>query len=239
MVTARQSMSGTVGALQRDPAVKAVWIGGSVRDGSDDEVSDLDLWVEASEWSPDRLVGLLVGGTHNNSEENPLLHGVDAHGVIIDLRYGAHVPPEYRRLDIAPGHALPTGAMDPPGFKTDFWVNSYKHRKPLWRGLDAMVLFGLPLDRMALMRAWVGEATGDPNREISFTIHGLTAIVREHMTPARMALLGLPTRTRSELLVAIRAFRSEMFRMSPSGLRLPRIVMDDPVFARICEEAGV
>ncbi len=32
-----------VGAIQADPRVESVWIGGSVRDGHDDAVSDLDL----------------------------------------------------------------------------------------------------------------------------------------------------------------------------------------------------
>ena len=239
MATARESMARIVGGLQRDPLVQAVWIAGSVRDGTDDEVSDLDLWVETLVWSPDRAQGLLIAGTHTEIDGRPLLHGVDDQGVIVDLLYGPAAPPEYRKLDHAPGAALSGAAMDASGFRTDFWINSYKHRKPIWRGVDALVLFGLPFDRVALVRAWVAEATGVAEGELSFTIHGLTEVVREHISKDRMAVLGLPTRSRAELLMAIHAIRVEMLRMSPPDARLPRIVMADPVFAQMCEDAGV
>jgi hypothetical protein len=235
----RESIPRIVGGLQRDPSVLAVWIGGSVRDGTDDEVSDLDLWVESEGWTPDRANGLLVAGTHTAIDDVPLLHGVDELGVIVDLRYGSEVPPEYRKLDRFPGVEFSGKEMDPVGFRTDFWINSYKHRKPIWRGLDSLVLFGLPFDRMALVRAWVVDSTGDPNAQLSFSIHGLTDVVLKHMTPERMAILGLPTRDRTELLEAISVYRSEMFRMSPRGLRLPSIVMDDPLFAGLCRDSGV
>ena len=239
MTTARARLPRVVGALQHDPLVEAVWVGGSVRDGTDDEVSDLDLWIEAADWSPDRVPGVVVAGTHTNFDGVPLLHGIDSTGLIIDLRYGPSVPPEYRKLDPQIGEPFSGIEMDAAGFRTDFWINTYKHRKPIWRGLDALVLFGLPFDRMALVRAWVEEATGSSDSQVSFTIHGLSSVIRDHVTPDRMAILGLPTRTRKELLEAILAYRTEMHRMSTADSRLPRIVMEDPLFAQMCEESGV
>src|SRR5579862_6273478 len=105
MPAPREAMPRTVGPIQRDALVKAVWIAGSVRDGTDDEVSDLDLWVETSDWTPDRIPGLLVAGTLVEIGGGPLLHGVSPEGVIVDLRYGSEVPSEYRKLPAMVGAA--------------------------------------------------------------------------------------------------------------------------------------
>jgi hypothetical protein len=239
VVTARDSVARIVGALQNDSRVQRVLVAGSVRDGTDDEVSDLDLWLVADDWSPDQVEGLFLAGTTVAIGESPLFHAVDWKGVIVDVRYGPMPPPEYVELEQFTIEGWPPGQLEPSGLFTDFWINSYKARKPLWRGLDAMVVFGMHFERMGLVRAWVGHDTGTvPGHEI-FSIHGLTPIVRDHITPGRQELLGLPMRNRRELLVAIQAYRDEMRRLSPAPSRLAELVLADPLFLDMCASVGL
>ena len=89
----------------------------------------------------------------------------------------------------------------------DFWLNSMKHAKPLARGVGGMVLFGLHHDAMALLRLWAVEDTGADPGSGAFTIFGLTPLVKGHLTPERLRLLGLPKRDEDELRAAARALR--------------------------------
>ena len=238
MAMARESIERIAGVLQSDPLVKAVWVAGSVARGDDDEVSDLDLWVESDSWVPDLRSGLLAAGMHATIGDSPLLHGVDAEGVIVDLRYGPVAPPEYRKLPSFSPVKVAPAPMDPAGFYTDFWINTYKDRKPLYRGLEPLVIFGLGFAKMSLVRAWVGDDTGVPEPDVSFSIFGLTDVVKKHLTPERVRLLGLPMRDRSEIVAAVVAYREEMLRLTPAGYRLPEIVMNDPLFRGLIGESS-
>ena len=239
MTTARESIPRIVGAIQGDPRVKSVLVGGSIRSGTDDEVSDLDLWVQADDWSTDCLAGLLVAGRSMIIGDNPLFHGCDSQGVIVDICHGPKPPDYYSTLDRFESEPWITGTIEAPSIYTDFWINSYKHRKPIWRDLDAMALIGLHYDRLFLIQAWVELDTGAAPGPQALSIHGLTPIVRNHITPARRELLGLPTRTRRELVVAIDAYRCEMQQLTPPDSLLPGIVMTDPIFIGMARDAGI
>jgi len=238
MITARNSLARLVGAIQTDRNVESVFLGGSVLNGTDDEVSDLDLWVVTDDWSPAYLEGLFVAGQTVEIGGAPLFHGVDHLGVIVDIRHGRAVPPEYGPLDAMTPDPWIVVEIEPAGLYTNFWISSYKHRKPMWRELDGMALLGLHFDRVALLMAWVAQETGAVPGPEAFSIHGLTPLVRDYVTPERRELLGSPTGTRKDLLTTIQAYRIEMLRMSPPNSRLARIVMHDPLFAQMLVEAG-
>lgn len=194
------------GALAADPRVNAVWLGGSRARGEADAYSDVDLALEADpEWTPERLGGLWLGGQSMKLGSEPFFHGVLADGTILDVRLGlpweGHVRIEAEPLSPPPGDEFATGAA------LDFWINSMKHAKPLARGVGGMVLFGLHHDAMALLRLWALEDTGQDPGPAAFTIFGLTPLVRDHLSPKRLNLLGLPKRDEAELRAAVRALR--------------------------------
>jgi hypothetical protein len=89
----------------------------------------------------------------------------------------------------------------------NFWINSHKHRKVLYRGLDLMATFGLHIEQSLLLRLWYievsGQDCGDVRRQ---TIHSLTEVVQtieRAMGPQALELLGAPMRDRQELCQAI------------------------------------
>jgi hypothetical protein len=229
-VTASESLERIAGAVQALAGVESVWIAGSVKTGLDDAVSDLDLWLKCADWDPKCVPGLFLAGRVMPFGDAPLFHGIDQEGLIVDVRFGPNPPSEYDLLPTFPTPVTPPGPFEEPSLFTDFWISSYKHRKPVFRGVDALAVFGLHFDRMWLIRAWVLQETGtDPGNEV-FTIHGLTPLVRSHLGPQRMALLGAPARNRPELLAAIEANRKEMFSLTPPDSKLAQLVMDDPIF---------
>ena len=237
MSTARTSLARLVGAIQLGPNVRSVHLGGSVLSGTDDEVSDLDLWVISDTWSPESLAGLLIAGQTVAIGDAPLFHGIDHQGVIVDIRYGPNVPDEYAPLGPMEAEPLPAGRIERESLITNFWIASYKHRKPLWRRLDAMAVLGLHFDRVALLGAWVEHDTGGAPGPGAFSIHGLTPLVRDHVTPERRELLSLPTLSRKDLLNTIHEYRLEMLRMSPPDSQVARIVTNDPLFERMRADA--
>jgi hypothetical protein len=215
-----------------------VLVAGSIARGDDDEVSDIDLWVQADAWSADVFDGLFLAGTVATVGDGPLFHAVDHRGVIVDIRFGPEAPPEYvplQRFELEP---WPKGKRAAEGLTTDFWINSYKSRKPLWRGLESMLVFGLHFERMMLVKAWVERDSGSAPPPSAFSIHGLTSIVRDHITPARQELLGLPLRKRPEILIAIQTYRQEMISLAGAS-ELSALVMTDPVFLELCKIEGV
>ena len=194
-------------ALAADPLVRAAWLGGSRARGEDDAYSDVDLALEADEtWTPGRLGGLWLGGQRGSLGGEPFFHGVLADGTILDVRLGP--PGEGFLPAIAPPKVPPPGNEPPAeGPALDFWLNSMKHAKPLARGVGAMLLFGLHHDAMALTRLWTIEDAGKDPGPGAFSIFGLTPLVRSHLTPSRLALLGMPKRDEDELRTAVRALR--------------------------------
>ena len=193
------------GALAADPLVEAVWLGGSRAKGESDDFSDVDLALEAEIWTPERLGGLWLGGQRMALGGEPFFHGVLADGTILDVRLG---PPweGHLRIEAAPRPPPPAEEIA-QGPALDFWLNSIKHAKPLARGVGGMLLFGLHHDAMALMRLWALEDTGRDPGPGAFTIFGLTPLVRDHLGPDRLRLLGLPKRDETELRIAVRALR--------------------------------
>ncbi len=193
------------GALAADPLVGAIWLGGSRARDEADAYSDVDLALEAEGWNPERLGGLWLGGQTMRLGGEPFFHGILADGTILDVRLGQPWD-GHRQIEAAPLSPPPAEAFA-EGPALDFWLNSMKHAKPLARGVGGMVLFGLHHDAMALLRLWAledGEKDPGPG---AFTIFGLTPLVRDHLNPERLRLLGLPKRDDAELRTAVRALR--------------------------------
>lgn len=193
------------GALAADPLVRGVRLGGSRARGEADEWSDIDLVMDAPGWEPARLGGLWLGGQTMRLGDAPFHHGVLADGTVLDVLIGppgeVYLPPDAKPDPAPPPVPLAEGAS------LDFWLNSMKHAKPLGRGVGGMVFFGLHHDAMALVRLWAMEDTGRDPGSGAFTIFGMTPLIRRHLTPGRLLLLGMPTGTIEELRAAARAYR--------------------------------
>ncbi len=119
---------------------------------------------------------------------------------------------EFARV-LAEHNSLPPLEMQPVSAETvrqllvSFWINSHKHRKVLYRGLDLMSDLGVHLEQYMLVRLWYidasGQDCGDVRRQ---TIHSLTSVIRaieQALGPQAMDLIGAPMRTRQELLQTI------------------------------------
>lgn len=97
----------------------------------------------------------------------------------------------------------------------DFWLNSNKHRKVLYRGLDSMVVVGLQTERAILIRLWAIHDSGLDTGVVKPTIHTLTPQVRSIGKTGRNALevLGASAQTRGELRTLIELHRDEVARV--------------------------
>lgn len=97
----------------------------------------------------------------------------------------------------------------------DFWINSNKHRKVLYRGLDPMVVVGLQTERAILIRLWAIHASGRDLGAAKPTIHTLTPQIRSIVETGSNALevLGAPVRTRGEQSALIERHRDEVARV--------------------------
>ncbi|MGV3615097.1 MAG: nucleotidyltransferase domain-containing protein [Fimbriimonas sp.] len=224
-------------ALAADARVGRVWLGGSHARGTADAYSDVDLCIEAPEWTPTALGSLYLAGQEAQIAGRPFFHGVLRDGTMLDVLMG-EPSDRYQALDLPTPAAPPPGEPDPPGAATEFWINTYKHRKVIGRGLWPMTIFGIHHDRMLLMRLWALEATGEDPGAPAFTIHGLTPLVREHLDPDRARLLGMPCRDLEEILTAIEAMRDEVSRTMRASearwgtefpVRLERLVCEKPL----------
>lgn len=193
------------GALAADPLVRGVRIGGSRARGEADEWSDVDLVLDAPGWTPQRLGGLWLGGLTMNLGGSPFFHGVLADGTVLDVILG---PPGPGYLPVeAPPQSPPPPVPLAEGPALDFWLNSMKHSKPFGRGVGGMVLFGLQEETKSLLRLWAVEDSGIDPGSGAFTIFGMTPLVRDHLTPERLALLGMPRRDEAELRIVVNAYR--------------------------------
>jgi hypothetical protein len=107
---------------------------------------------------------------------------------------------------------VPVIVPHPPRVETlcsllvDFWVNSHKHGKVLYRNLDLLCLRRIHAERDLLLRLWYIEITGTDYGGSRETIHSQSAVVQavdRAKGPQAQATLGAPTRNRDEILQVI------------------------------------
>jgi predicted nucleotidyltransferase len=96
---------------------------------------------------------------------------------------------------------------------SDFWMGQQKHLRVIHRGLAPLGWEGEHRLRHELMRLWFIDATGADCGPIArLTIHTYTPVARAlaaHLGLARLAQIGQPLVTRSDLLAAIAWSRRE------------------------------
>lgn len=224
-------------AFAADPNVSEAWLGGSYARGDADSYSDVDLCLRATAWDPTRLGGLWLAGQVVSLGGHALYSGILTDGTMLDLLM--QEPHEgYLSLDFPNPEPPPPGRPDPSGLTTDFWLNSYKHRKVFGRGLWAMATFGIHQERTMLLRLWALAATGSDPGARMMTIHGMTPYFRELVRIRQMELLGAPGRDPVEMRATIEALRDEVARVGrmienrwgiPYPHRLETLVRERPV----------
>lgn len=248
--------------------VRALWIEGSFGQGNADRYSDVDLRLavpaaQFRKWeTPDFTVlfkGLCVAHQRLFPQEAAILHHVLLEtGEMYDLgiqridRLALH---ESCRLlgcrdpvlagNFTESAAVTSGSLDTepdPGtvgqLIIDFWLNSNKHRKVLYRGLDPMVVVGLQTERAILIRLWAIHASGLDTGAARPTIHTLTPQVRSIGKTGRNALevLGAPVRDRGELKALIERHRDEVARVGRALAK--RYAFDYPEAVEATVRAG-
>ncbi|MEO0596018.1 MAG: hypothetical protein AAF126_07915 [Chloroflexota bacterium] len=97
-------------------------------------------------------------------------------------------------------------------FFVDYWITTHKEVKALARDYTLSPFVGLYWERLALLRAYYVNVTG---KDIvgRATLHMLGALhkgLEDKITEQQEAILGLPSRTPSETIIAIEAIRVEM-----------------------------
>ncbi len=100
-------------------------------------------------------------------------------------------------------------------FLVDYWITTHKQMKALFRRFDQSSFAGLYLERMALLRSWYMQATGQ-DIDARVTLHMLGALhkgLEGKLTEQQHNLLGLPSRTPEETIAVIDAIRAEMARV--------------------------
>jgi hypothetical protein len=226
-----------------DGSVQAIWIGGSLVAGSGDFYSDLDFRIaveprQVQLWtSPDWTRYLPCqpsGGQLLRFGEQALLHHmVLADGSIVDfyVQDTAQQNPEPAVVVLAcrdaalraklAGFARPAAALvhaidgaAARQFLVDYWITTHKQMKALARHYDHSAFAGLYLERMALLRAWFMQATGQ-DIEARMSLHMLGELhqgLAGQLTPQQHNLMGLPSRTPAETVGVIDAIRAEMAR---------------------------
>jgi|GEM_PF-3377345 len=221
----KKALTQILGVLAADSAVDAVYIGGSIARGDCDEVSDIDLWIEGKDWTPESIGSLLLTGQRFQIGGFPFLHGVAKDGTIIDVLHGGQVAWDgYLRLDLPSPTPRDPAPIPPFTLLEEFWLTSLKHRKAFVRGLHPILTIGLQHDRGYLLRAWALHATGvDPGPQ-AFNFFGLRDLFRDHVDARCQKLLGLPLRDREEIVYAVHAYRDEMSRLFPNPTPLEMVV---------------
>lgn len=100
-------------------------------------------------------------------------------------------------------------------FFVDYWIITHKELKALARQYDLSPFVGLYWERLALLRAYHIQAVG---KDISSraTLHMLAVLhkgLEDKLTNLQKDILGLPSRTPEETIIAIETIRSEMARI--------------------------
>ena len=232
-------------AIWSNEEVRALWVEGSFGQGTADRYSDVDLRLAVPaerfrKWEtpdfPALFKGLCIAHQRLFSQEEAILHHVLLEtGEMFDVgiqrfdRLALHGTSRLlgcRDPTLAGNFKEPAAASsgsprtdpDPGSIRQviiDFWLNSSKHRKVLYRGLDPMVVVGLQTERAILIRLWAILASGRDSGTVKPTIHTLTPQVRSIGRTGRNALevLGAPVRTRGELRAMIERHRDEVARV--------------------------
>lgn len=88
-----------------------------------------------------------------------------------------------------------------------YWYNTHKHRKALHRKLELMVASSLYIFHAMYLRLVYIDVTGNDSGDLRRqTIHSMSPIMRTlsvHDGAALLAVVGAPTRTREEIIIAI------------------------------------
>jgi hypothetical protein len=221
--------------------VVALWLGGSLARGEADQFSDLDLRVAVADhrlkdWLPPDLSDLIgervVGGRWREWDGSVFHHLLLASGIMLDLLVqgtGWEPPQDFTLIlgcrddafaeKLTRAHLPSSEEPDLAGPEIirqviiDFWTDSHKHVKVLFRRLDMLALIGLGLEQSALMRLWYTEATGRDGGVQAGTIHSLTQTVRTVMTSTGthgLEILGTPRADRADILHTVESNRAEV-----------------------------
>lgn len=187
-----------------DPAVLAVWVGGSLASGTGDWFSDVDFRIAVADgtveqWAEPDWSRFLpverVGGIQLRFGANNLLHHmVLADGVIVDFFVQEtnptntepsivilYCPDEALRARIEalaqPAHtlAMKIDAEVLQRFFVDYWILTHKQAKAIARHYDEFAYTGIGLERTALLRALYMEQTGK-GMGAQFTLHVIGAM---------------------------------------------------------------
>ena len=100
-------------------------------------------------------------------------------------------------------------------FLVDYWILTHKEAKGLGRKYDYSGFVGLYHERLALLRALYMELSGE-DIEARASIHMLGVLhkgLSNKLTKEQQTLLGLPTSTVEETVIAIESIRPEMSRI--------------------------
>ncbi len=233
----RASIVEAASNLWPEAGVVALWLGGSLARGAGDLFSDVDFRVavtpeQLAPWKTPRFERIFTHTTVAGQavmqfgDDAVLHHLVLSNGEIFDffVQSAARLPTrepllilgcrsdEFKRK-LAGQNGIPPverQAVDGEVVRdllVSFWINSHKHRKVLYRGLDVMATLGLHIEQGLLLRLWYievsGQDCGDVRRQ---TIHSLTEVVQtieRAMGPQALALLGAPMGDRQELCQTI------------------------------------
>jgi hypothetical protein len=103
-------------------------------------------------------------------------------------------------------------------FLVDYWIATHKQIKALARNYQYSAFVGLYVERIALLRAYYMQVVG---KEISPhpSLHMLGTLHRDiasELSAQQREILGLPTRTAHETMLAIEAVRKEMSQIGRS-----------------------
>lgn len=227
--------------LWQDAGVVALWVGGSLASGKGDLLSDIDFRVavepeQLARWEAppfERIFPrtVVVGRRLLRFGDNGLLsHLVLSNGVILDffVQSTARRPTqepllilgcrseEFEQLLHEQNSIPPVNRQAVDGtmlakLLVGFWINSHKHRKVLYRGLDLMVTQGLSFEQEILIRLWYIEASGQDCGDVrQQTIHSLTEVVcviDRSFGPQALRQVGAPMRDRQEIIQTVERHR--------------------------------
>lgn len=100
-------------------------------------------------------------------------------------------------------------------FLMDYWITTHKQLKAMARNYDYFYFAGLYMERMSLLRAWYMEVIGK-DIVARMSIHMINKIylgLDGKLIMKQKQILGLPSSTAQEMIIAVEAIREEMARV--------------------------